>query len=193
MINWISSWAKGIVAAVIIGTIIEMILPEGNNKKYIKTVIGIYILFAIVVPVINKFTKEPFELDISKYEKYFNTSSNIKNSQEKLNLNIENTYKQKLVEDITKKITEKNYEVIKMEIDIEYEDENKYGNINKMSLNVKKNEQENQLIKKIETVEISSKKIEEQLKETIGVEERTELKKYLSEQYEISEENIIIF
>ena len=39
MINWISNWAQGIIVAVIIGTIIEMVLPEGNCKKYVKVLI----------------------------------------------------------------------------------------------------------------------------------------------------------
>ena len=33
MINWIGSWVQGIVIAVVISTIIEMILPDGNIKK----------------------------------------------------------------------------------------------------------------------------------------------------------------
>ena len=49
----ISLWASQIIIAVIIGTIIEMILPKGNNKKYIKVVIGVYILFTILSPVIT--------------------------------------------------------------------------------------------------------------------------------------------
>ena len=52
MINGISSWAEQVIIAVIIGTIIEMILPKGNTEKYIKTVIGIYILYTIISPVI---------------------------------------------------------------------------------------------------------------------------------------------
>ena len=36
MVEWISNWAESIIVAVIIATIIEMILPEGNSKKYIK-------------------------------------------------------------------------------------------------------------------------------------------------------------
>ena len=48
-----SSWAKSIILAVIVSTIIQMILPEGNNKKYIKTVIGLYILFTIISPIIS--------------------------------------------------------------------------------------------------------------------------------------------
>lgn len=45
-----------------IATILEMILPEGKNKKYIKTVIGIYILFAVLSPIISKITGK--EIDI---------------------------------------------------------------------------------------------------------------------------------
>lgn len=39
MINFISNWAEQVIVAVIIGTILEMILPKGNTQKYIKTII----------------------------------------------------------------------------------------------------------------------------------------------------------
>ena len=192
MIEWVSSWAQGIVVAVIIVTIIEMILPEGKNKKYIKTIIGIYILFTIVVPIINKFTKEPFELDLSEYKSYLETTSEVENVEEKVNLNIQNTYEQNLKEDIKEKIEGKNYEVIKIELDLDFSDENTYGNISKVNLNVKK-KNKNNVIKKVENIEIGDKRIEKELEESITSEERTNLKKYLSQEYEIEEENIIIF
>ena len=48
--EWFSKWAEGIIIAVIVSTIIEMILPEGNSKKYIKVIIrSIYF-------VLNSFT-----------------------------------------------------------------------------------------------------------------------------------------
>ena len=53
MISSISSCAEQIIIAVIIATILEMILPKGNSKKYIKTVIGIYILYTIISPIIT--------------------------------------------------------------------------------------------------------------------------------------------
>lgn len=192
MIKFISSWAQGIVIAVIIGTIIEMILPEGNNKKYIKTIIGVYILFTIVVPVINKFTKEPFELDTSKYDRVLGTTYEQESVEEKVNLNIQNTYKQNLKEDIREKVEGKNYDVIKIELDLEFEDETVYGNISKINLNVKK-KNKNNVIKKVENIEIGNKKTEKELEEAISTEERTNLKKYLAEEYEIDEEKIIIF
>ncbi len=33
MISFISSWTQGIIVSVIIASIIEMILPDGNSKK----------------------------------------------------------------------------------------------------------------------------------------------------------------
>jgi len=46
----------------------------------------------------------------------------------------------------------------------------------------------------VEAIEIgANKKVEEELNEAISAEERTNLKKYLADQYEIKEENIIIF
>lgn len=33
MVAFISSWAQGIIVAVIIASIIEMILPEGSSKN----------------------------------------------------------------------------------------------------------------------------------------------------------------
>ena len=69
VISFISSWAEQIIVAVIIATIIEMILPSGNNKKYIKVVIGIYVLFTILSPIIGKITK--IDLESFDYEKYF--------------------------------------------------------------------------------------------------------------------------
>ena len=63
MISFISKWAEQIIIAVIVATIIELILPNSKNKKYIQMVIGVYILFTIISPIISN--KE--ELAIEKY------------------------------------------------------------------------------------------------------------------------------
>ena len=53
MIAKITLWAQGIIVALIVGTILEMILPSGNNKKYIKMMIGLYVLYTIISPVVK--------------------------------------------------------------------------------------------------------------------------------------------
>ena len=41
MVSWFSKWAQGIIVAVVISTLIELILPNGSSKKYVKVIIGI--------------------------------------------------------------------------------------------------------------------------------------------------------
>ena len=51
MIKDISNWTGSIVASVIVVTLLEMLLPESKNKKYIKTIMGVYLLFTIISPI----------------------------------------------------------------------------------------------------------------------------------------------
>ena len=53
MIIKIRQWCEGIIIAVIISIIIEMIIPEGKNKKYIKVIIGVYIMFVSLTPILE--------------------------------------------------------------------------------------------------------------------------------------------
>ena len=79
MIEFLSSWAQGIIVAVIIATLIEMILPNSSSKKYVKVVIGMYILFTIVSPIIKKLGGKDINLntiDIEKYEQQISKSDN---------------------------------------------------------------------------------------------------------------------
>ena len=109
MISWISSWTQGIIISVIIGTIIEMLLPEGSSKKYIKIVIGIFILFTIVTPVINKFTNNSIDMaSIIDIDKYGQTKEVVSTNLEESNiLNIKQMYETNLKVDIKSKIKAK--------------------------------------------------------------------------------------
>ena len=80
MIDYISSWAGQIITSVIIVTILEMILPNGNSKKYIKTIIGVYILYVMISPVLRLVNKGDLKVDYSKYEKYFGKDNIMVNS-----------------------------------------------------------------------------------------------------------------
>lgn len=53
MIIKINIWLQSLIIAIAIVTIIELLLPEGNNKKYVKVICGIYILFIILNPITN--------------------------------------------------------------------------------------------------------------------------------------------
>ena len=104
MINSIGSWAEQIIVAVIIGTILEMVLPKGNTQKYIKTLIGVYILYTIISPVITFATGENLKIDYNEYEKYLNVSE-VENN---INVGtIEDTFKREIRNQMKKNIEEK--------------------------------------------------------------------------------------
>ena len=181
MMNFISSWVQGIVVAVIIGTIIEMILPNGNIKKYVRTVIGAYIVFIIVSPIITKITGK--EISLSSYElpemKQYNQTTIDTNAY------IENTYINKIKQDIIENIEKKGYKATNVTIDIDKTEEN-YGNINSINLEVSKKSNETNMIEPIE-ININNQVSE---KETISAEEIENIKQFLKETY--GAESIII-
>ena len=90
-----------------------MILPKGNSKKYIKTVIGVYILYVIISPVITTVSGHELKLDYDIYDKYFTISDEYKSIQKdfesKNNKYIESTYKEEIRKQIKKTINELNY------------------------------------------------------------------------------------
>ena len=49
MINFLSNWIEQITLSVIIVSIFELILPKGNLKKYIKVVLGVYIIYCFIL------------------------------------------------------------------------------------------------------------------------------------------------
>ena len=176
--DFLNSWLQGIVVAVIITTIIELILPEGNNKKHIKVVLGVYVVFNIIAPIINKFSNSNFEMssliNIDKYAKEIETynanSSNIyinETNDESIKQiyisNLKNDIKAKLEEkkyetkniDITMSNTE-NYDIEKIEIYLKNEDEQKGGNDNKKENKITQNQIKINEVEKID-IEIASK------------------------------------
>ena len=199
MVSIINSWAKGIILAIIIATIIEIILPEGNNKKYIKTIIGIYILFVMISPFVssNKVNINSIVQETTtKIEEYKTEDLTLETSKY-----IEETYRNKIEEDIREKVKTKGYNIISLNLNIEIENEELYGEVKSINIHVSKiqnTEEENNTentIQKVDNVEIdlSSKPIiEEKLNEEISEGELEELKEYLSNEYGTSKEKIHI-
>ena len=200
MIKFINSWAQGIILAVIIATIIEIIIPEGNNKKYVKTVIGLYILFTIIYPLITKISNNKLNFDsiIAKTSKEVSMyDSKVANSIE-TNTYIENTYKNNLKEKIKGKIEEKGYTVLDFNIYIETQNEETYGQINSIVLKLQKASKEQNTIKGVNRIEEINVNIKHNKTENLKTEkeltdsEIKTIKEYLNNMYSIEEERIHI-
>ena len=193
MISWFNGWAQSIILAVIIVTILEMILPEGKNKKYIKIVMGVYVTFTIVSPIISKVAGNDFEIDISKYEDILNANAiESTNSIESINnQSIENLYLNTIKTDIKSEIEKEGYQTkdIKITADINVEEEE--AHIHKIDIEVLKKEKENQ-IKKVNKIEIGNTTEEVEENTNLTSKEINNLKKILSDKYEDEEEKIYI-
>ena len=203
--NFLNTWLQGIIVCVIIATIIELILPSGSTKKYIKVVLGMFIVFNIITPVINKITKNNFEIssiinmdEYSKKMKTYETSSQNQVSSNANEQTIKQIYISKLEKDIKNKLKEKNYTVSKIKIEI---NENEEYSIKQINLLVQKDEeetekkQENSIeIENIETINIQVNEniIPEQKEENISVNEISKIKQYLASEYQINEKQINI-
>lgn len=198
MIKFINSWAQGIILAVIIATIIEIILPEGKNKKYVKTVIGVYILFTIIYPLINKFTKTNINTLIENTTKQMSTYQENNSLKIDTDKYIESTYKKKIEEEIRKRANEKNLNITSLNVYIETEDENRYGMLNSLVMKVEKNEtsKKNNDVNQIKEINISknvqNNEIIENKDKTVTEKEINEFKEYINATYYLEKEKIHI-
>ena len=72
MIEFLKNWCEGIMISVFITVIIEMLVPEGNIKKYVRVIIGVYMVFIILNPIISGIDK--FDIDnILEFDRNYKT------------------------------------------------------------------------------------------------------------------------
>ena len=160
MIEIISSWAKSLGVAIVLVSILEMILPNNKTKKYIRMILGLFIIFNIISPFINN--KDKLNIASINIEDYYTNSSgndSKKNGDENLNQTsmdekIKILYQDELEKDIIKKIEEKGYKVKKCKVEAEIPDVN--SNKTSISNNYDINENETGIIKV--NLEIEGKK-----------------------------------
>lgn len=112
MINELSNTASTLVAAVILITIIEMVLPTGNMKKYVKFFGGLILMLVIITPIISLINSdvdiekiiETNQIEVSNVEYEFNES------------HIYNSYNENLKSDIIKRLEENGYKVLDVKV-----------------------------------------------------------------------------
>ena len=195
MIENLSSWAKGITLAVIVVSILEMLLPNNKTKKYIKMVMGVFILFNIISPFINaKDLKNLNEIDASKY-----VNENNKNyvEQKSMDERLEELYIAEIEKDIIKKVEKKGYKVSMCKVDAKITKNEEETGITKIKLKVEKTGEvkqeenssiENQIVTQVQKIKkVNTKKIEEDKETSLEKSDIQNLKQFLIEEYEVNE------
>lgn len=205
MVGFISSWSQGIIVAVIIATIIEMLLPNNGNGKYVKVIIGIFVLFNIISPLLNKFIdKDNATINIEQYMKDSagNTVATSANSIDTEKA-IKKMYEENLKIDIKSKVNQKGYTT--GDIRLEILDNDEYT-LNKIEFTVTSKNEKNAnnanvkstttIIENVENIKVSlggsSKDEQKQEQSVISESEKRKLKEYLSSVYEVNENNILV-
>lgn len=204
--NFISGWAQGIIVAVIIATIIEMLLPSNGNGKYVKIVVGVFVLFSIISPIISKFKGSGNSSSID-FDSYIKESTDSTTQVSSLSLDNDNAirqmYEENLKIDIKSKLSQKGYVVGEVNLGISNDDE---YTLNKIEVRITgKNDETAQegnvqntttIVENIENIKVSlggSSKDEKQEKTSVISEtEKSRLKEYLSSVYEVKENNILV-
>ena len=195
MIENLSSWAKGITLAVIVVSILEMLLPNNKTKKYIKMVLGVFILFNIISPFINaNHLKNLNEIDASKY-----VNENNKNyvEQKSMDERLEELYIEEIEKDIIKKVEKKGYKVSMCKVDAKITKNEEETGITKIKLKVEKTGEvkqeenssiENQIVTQVQKIKkVNTKKIEEDKETSLEKSDIQNLKQFLIEEYEVNE------
>ena len=211
MVEFLSSWSKSLGIAIFIVSILEMLFPKNKIKKYIRMIMGIYILFSIISPFVkNKEILDIGNIDLESYK----TTETTAIDQTSMDKRIEQLYTDELEKDITTKIKEKGYKVTECKVEVKIGNEDKETQITKIKLNIKKginlqdetNEQNNmiedrivvevQKIKPINTKmknEIDNETITNNQNATKSTEEKVtntdiqNIKKFLIEEYGVNE------
>lgn len=200
MIEWLKNWTNQIIVASIIAIILEMIIPEGNNKKYIKIIIGIYILFTIINPVVSGFTGNNINIENLEIEKYLSTdeTKTVTSTQEFENNNsklIKQAYIENIKTDIKTKLKQKGYNVEDIKLNVEFnEDLKSYGTICNIELILNKEQEtkENSIIVNEVNININNEKNIQSDKKSITENEKQLIIEYLSSEYSVNKEDIII-
>ena len=212
MIEFLSMWAKGLGLAIVIVSILEMLLPNNKSKKYIRMVMGIYVVFSIISPFVSN--KEIFAISNFDIEKYTNQSKeyNMETDQTSMNEKIEKLYIEEIKKDMKDKIEQLGYIVENILIKANIQKSEEKSRITQVKLiikktnnNIKEIEKENleieeklvDKIKKIKPVDISTtdKKTQKKIDKDIKTNENNKItksdikniKKFLIDEYGVSE------
>lgn len=162
MINFLSSWAEQIVLAVIIATLFELILPKNKNKKYIQMVIGVYVLFNIISPILE--TEQVFSFDEYNIEEDNVVSGEVVD-QTSMGERIEKIYLDELENTVITKFEKQGFKVKKCTIDAELDSSKKNAGIHLITVKLENTENSEQI---------------------------DEIKKDIATEFEIKEDKIII-
>ena len=192
MIKFLSNWIEQIAIAVIIASIFELILPNGSLKKYIKVILGIYVVFSIISPFVNSSALYDIQnIAVESWIENIVETNQTGINQESMDLRLEKLYIDELKTDIKNRVKEYGYDIYKCDITASLKNSDNNPGIHKIELILKKDTEN---IERIEKVNISIGTIQE--KQEIQEEDSEDIqniKRDLANYYEISSDIVTVY
>lgn len=199
IVEFLKNWVIDIAILFVIVSLVEIVVPNSNMKRYINVVIGMLIIIVIIAPFVS-LIKHDYDIDKEIYRNIINQFESNESKDSKLlsaqEMQIKEIYINKLKNDIKKLINEESdYEVVDVNVYISEKNED-YGDIEGIELVLnneiekEKNSEDVVNVIKIEEIKVDSKKQDtEKLKEF----KDDEIEKLIFERYNISKDNIKIY
>lgn len=129
MSSVISGWIISIVGVVILGVLIDLILPDGQMQKYIKAVFSVVVVLAMVSPLLN------IDIDKIDFDKFIYNETSVQLNENYLN-NYNEDYKLALENLLEENLEEGGFSSV--DVEILYNKSNNNFEIEKVELDIKK-------------------------------------------------------
>ena len=196
MMNSIMSYVYTLVFFAIFIAILEMILPKGNNRKYVMLASGLLLTYITISPIISILsgiseTKNTFSSNIKEVSaEYGNSLTDINQEQYVLNL-----FEKGVENDIKKTVEECGFAIENVKVEYIINEQKEITDITSISFSVLDRVDKHQNQGNVQKVSVdvsingnrdSNKKID------LTSEEKDSIKKCLSEAYKLSQSDIVI-
>jgi len=131
-LEWLRDWIMQIAGIVVLGAVCDMIITEGELKKYVKMVMGLVLIFAIIQPVTNA---SPTFVEFNLPQTTRMQAAELKNRLgEKEKESLLKIYRQKLAKSVENEIYTKWKAGAKVDVTVEEDDQNRFGNIKTLTI-----------------------------------------------------------
>ena len=131
-LEWLRDWIMQIAGIIVLGAICDMIITEGEMKKYVKMVMGLVLIFAIIRPVTD-ISHDFVEFELP--QKTQMQAAELKNRLgEKEQESLLRIYRQKLAKSVKNEIYTKWQADTKVDVTVEENDESRFGNIKTLTI-----------------------------------------------------------
>ncbi len=135
----IRTWIMQVSGIIVLGVACDMIMPEGEIKKYVKMVVGFVLVFTVVKPAVN-IVPEVFAVAIPQETRAqaVELKNNFDGKQQETIFRI---YRDKLEESIENEVYSEFGLKATAKIEVEEVDEMTFGNITQLNLRIDKETQ----------------------------------------------------